>query len=114
MTTENAGADGATVTATVKNVGKMAGGETVQVYVKVCKDGTPNAQLKGIKKLHLQPGESADVKIKLSREALGAFDENGILQVGGEVKVYVGGQAPDARSAKLTGKKDAEFTLTIC
>ena len=114
VTAENAGADGATVKATVKNVGKMAGGETVQVYVKVCKDGTPNAQLKGIKKLHLQPGESADVQIKLSREALGAFDENGVLQVGGEVKVYVGGQAPDARSAKLTGKKDAEFTLTIC
>ncbi len=114
VTAENAGADGATVTATVKNVGKMAGGETVQVYVKVCKDGTPNAQLKGIKKLHLQPGESADVKIKLSREALGAFDENGVLQVGGEVKVYVGGQAPDARSEKLTGKKDAEFVLTIC
>ncbi len=114
VTAENAGADGATVTATVKNVGKMAGGETVQVYVKVYKDGTPNAQLKGIKKLHLQPGESADVKIKLSREALGAFDENGVLQVGGEVKVYVGGQAPDARSEKLTGKKDAEFVLTIC
>ena len=114
VTAENAGADGATVKATVKNVGKMAGGETVQVYVKVCKDGTPNAQLKGIKKLHLQPGESADVQIKLSREALGAFDENGVLQVGGEVKVYVGGQAPDARSAKLTGKKDAEFTLTVC
>lgn len=114
VTAENAGADGATVTATVKNVGKMAGGETVQVYVKVCREGTPNAQLKGIKKLHLQPGESADVKIKLSREALGAFDENGILQVGGEVKVYVGGQAPDARSEKLTGKKAAEFTLTIC
>ncbi|MCR5461221.1 MAG: glycoside hydrolase family 3 C-terminal domain-containing protein [Acetatifactor sp.] len=114
VTAENAGADGATVKATVKNVGKLAGGETVQVYVKVCKDETPNAQLKGIKKLHLQPGESADVQIKLSREALGAFDENGVLQVGGEVKVYVGGQAPDARSAKLTGKKDAAFTLTIC
>lgn len=114
VTAENAGADGATVTATVKNVGKRAGGETVQVYIKVCKEGMPNAQLKGIKKLHLQPGESADVKIKLSREALGAFDENGVLQVGGEVKVYVGGQAPDARSEKLTGKKDAEFTLTIC
>ena len=113
VTAENAGADGVIVKATVKNVGKMAGGETVQVYVKVCKEGTPNAQLKGIKKLFLQAGESADVCIKLSREALGAFDENGELQIGGEIKVYVGGQAPDTRSAKLTGKQDAEFDLTI-
>jgi beta-glucosidase len=105
--------DGAVVKATVKNAGKLAGGETVQVYVKVCKENTPNAQLKGIKKLHLQPGESANVEIKLSREALGAFDENGELQVGGTVKIYVGGQAPDQRSAALTGKKTAEFELNI-
>lgn len=109
----NDGADGVTVTATVKNAGKCFGGETVQVYVKVCKEGTPNAQLKGIKKLHLAAGESADVKIDLSREALGVFDEEGKLQVGGEVKVYVGGQAPDTRSEKLTGKKVDEFELTI-
>ena len=113
VTAENAGADGAIVKATVKNVGKMAGGETVQVYVTTSVAGAPKYQLKGIKKLFLQPGESDDVCIKLSREALGAFDENGVLQIGGEVKVYVGGQAPDQRSAKLTGKQDAEFTLTI-
>ena len=113
VTAENGGADGATVKATVKNVGKMAGGETVQVYVKVCREGTPNAQLKGIKKLFLAPGESADVALKLSREALGAFDENGDLVVGGDVKIYVGGQAPDARSAKLTGKHVTEFAVTV-
>ena len=107
------GANGADITATVKNVGKTFGGETLQVYVKVCKDGTPNAQLKGIKKLHLQPGESAEVKLHLSREALGVFDEEGKLQVGGKGKLYVGGQAPDARSAKLTGKAVSEFELTI-
>ena len=109
----NGGADGACVTATVKNVGKTFGGETVQVYVKVCKEGTPNAQLKGIKKLHLAAGESAEVKITLPREALGAFDEEGKLQVGGDVKIYVGGQAPDARSEKLTGKMVDSFDLTI-
>ena len=113
VTAENAGADGAIVKATVKNVGKVAGGETVQVYVTTSVAGAPKYQLKGIKKLFLQPGESDDVCIKLSREALGAFDENGELQVGGEIKIYVGGQAPDQRSAKLTGKQDAEFTLNI-
>lgn len=108
------GEDGITVTATVTNKGKMAGGETVQVYVKVCREGTPNAQLKGIRKLHLAAGESAQVSVHLPREAFGLFDEEGILQITpGEVKVFIGGQAPDARSEKLTGKKVTEFTLHI-
>lgn len=108
------GEDGVTVTATVTNSGKMAGGETVQVYVKVCREGTPNAQLKGIRKLHLAAGESTQVSIHLPKEAFGLFDEEGILQiVPGEVKVYIGGQAPDSRSEKLTGKKVTEFTLHI-
>lgn len=111
--TDRVSEDGVTISATVTNTGKMAGGETVQAYVKVCREGTPNAQLKGIKKLFLQPGESKEVSIHLSREALGVFDEDGVLQVKGDVKIYVGGQAPDARSEKLTGKKVAEIAVTI-
>ena len=37
---------GMTVRTVIRNIGKMAGGETVQVYVKSCCDGTPNPQLK--------------------------------------------------------------------
>ncbi len=107
-------AEGIDVTATVTNTGKLAGGETVQVYVKVCKEGTPNAQLKGIRKLHLAAGESAKVSIHLPKEAFGLFDEEGVFQITeGDVKVYVGGQAPDSRSEKLTGKKVNAFTLHI-
>ncbi|MBP5732580.1 MAG: glycoside hydrolase family 3 C-terminal domain-containing protein, partial [Lachnospiraceae bacterium] len=109
----SANADGAVVNATVKNTGKMAGGETMQVYVKVCKDGAPNYQLKGIQKLFLAPGESKDVSIKLPKEALGVFDENGELKIGGKTVIYVGGQAPDARSEKLTGKKVSAFEFMI-
>ncbi len=108
------GADGITVKATVTNTGKMAGGEAVQVYVKVCRENTPNAQLKGLKKIHLAPGETTEVEIKLPAESFGLFDEEGVLRISaGEVKVYVGGQAPDSRSAKLTGKKVTELTLQI-
>ena len=99
-------AEGLDVTATVKNTGKMAGGEAVQVYVKVCREGTPNAQLKGIKKLFLEPGEEKTVTIHLPAEAFGLYDEEGIFRMAdGEVKIYVGGQAPDDRSAKLTGRE---------
>lgn len=107
------GEDGVDVTMTVTNTGEMAGGETVQTYVKICREGTPNAQLKGIKKIHLAAGESAEVKIHLPREAFGVFDENGKLLVSGEAKLYVGGQAPDARSARLTGKNVTEIALSI-
>ncbi|MDY6104180.1 MAG: glycoside hydrolase family 3 C-terminal domain-containing protein [Acetatifactor sp.] len=110
---EKVGADGVDITATVTNSGKTAGTETVQVYVKVCREGTPNAQLKGIRKVALAAGESKTVTLHLPKEALGVFDENGELQVNGEVKVYVGGQAPDTRSAKLTGKTVTELTLSI-
>ena len=31
----------------------------------------------------------------------------------GEAKVFLGGQAPDTRSEKLTGKKDSVLTIAI-
>ena len=106
--------EGVDITATVTNVGDMAGGETVQVYVKVCREGTPNAQLKGIQKLHLAAGESTVVDIHLPKEAFGLFDEEGQLRIEeGAVKVYIGGQAPDSRSEQLTGEKVTEITLNV-
>ncbi len=112
--TDTVGEDGITVSATVKNVGDMAGTETVQVYVKVVKENTPNAQLKGIRKVSLAPGETKTVEVKLPKEAFGLFDAEGKLQIEkGDVRVYVGGQAPDTRSEKLTGNKVAELALVI-
>ena len=108
------GKDGVDITATVKNAGSMEGRETVQVYVKVCREGTPNAQLKGICKVALKPGEEKQIQIHLPAEAFGMFDEEGKLQIAqGEVLVYVGGQAPDARSEKLTGRSVTKLSLQI-
>ncbi len=108
------GEDGVEITATVTNTGDLAGGETVQVYVKVCEEGTPNAQLKGIRKLYLEAGQSEVVSIQLPREAFGLYDEEGVLRVKeGAVKVYIGGQAPDSRSEKLTGRKATEIVLSV-
>ncbi len=105
---------GIDIKATVKNVGTMHGVEKVQVYVKVCKENTPNAQLKGIEKVELKPGEEKEITIHLPVEAFGLYDENGKLRIQeGKVCVYIGGQAPDARSEKLTGKKVKEIDLWI-
>ena len=94
-----------TVSVTVKNTGAMAGGQTVQVYVKALREGTPNAQLKGLKKIFLQPGEEKQVRIALPESAFGLYNENGEWMLeAGEYAVYAGMQQPDARSAALTGQ----------
>ena len=107
-------AEGVTVTATVTNTGKMDGAETLQVYVKVNQENTPNAQLKGIKKVALAAGESKTISVTLPAESFALFDEEGILRLtAGDATVYVGGHAPDTRSNSLTGTKAEEFKLQI-
>lgn len=92
--------------AVLNNTGDMSGAETVQVYVKVKKDGAPNWQLKGLKKVHLNPGEQKTVIITLNDEAFGLYDYKGRLVLHeGEYEIFIGTSQPDARSVKLTGKK---------
>jgi beta-glucosidase len=107
-------ADGLTITGKLKNVGAMPGGETVQTYIKINKQGTPNPQLKKILKLHLNPGEETTFTIKLPREAFGLYDEQGEFKIEpGTATVYVGGQGADARSSALTGKSVTSFQVQI-
>lgn len=93
-----------TVTTSVKNTGSMAGGQTVQVYVKALREGTPNAQLKGLKKVYLQPQEEVQVSITLKDEAFALYNEAADFMLEeGEYAVYAGMQQPDERSSALTG-----------
>ena len=108
------GEEGVNIHALVKNTGSMAGGETVQAYVKICGEDTPNAQLKGICKLRLAPGEEKEVLIHLPAEAFGLYDGNGKLRIGpGRAEVYIGGQAPDPRSEKLTGRRTEKLEIEV-
>ena len=72
-------AQGKTVTATltVKNTGKIAGAEVVQLYVKddETKVERPEKELKAFEKIFLQPGESKDITITLPESAFQYFDE---------------------------------------
>ncbi len=105
-------AEGVHVRATVKNTGDRDGIETVQVYVRVCAEGAPNAQLKAIRKLPLKAGEEKTVEIYLPSEAFMLCDGQGVKKLsGGACEVYVGGSQPDARSAALTGKKPTVMTV---
>lgn len=108
------GEDGVDVSAVIKNTGDMDGAETFQVYVKICREGAPNAQLKGLRKVSLQKGGEAAVKIHLPKEAFGLYDEQGRFVVcPGEAVVYAGSHGPDERSCALTGARPESFTLKI-
>jgi beta-glucosidase len=90
----------------VKNTGAYAGAETVQVYVRVKRDGAPKHQLKGLKKVTLNPGEKKTVQLVLQEDAFGLYDNNGNLVLHeGEYELFIGGCQPDARSISLTGSK---------
>lgn len=102
------------VTTTIKNTGKMAGGEAIQVYVKACKEDAPNYQLKALKKVFLQPGEAIKVELKLTSDDFALYDENGVKQLNDcPYKVFVGTNQPDTRSIALTGNMPQEFDLTL-
>ena len=72
--------EGVEINVTIKNTGVIDGTETVQAYVKAKKEGAPNAQLKGIKKVFLKAGEEKTVSIYLPAQSFILFDENGISQ----------------------------------
>ena len=64
-------------TVTVKNTGKCAGAETVQLYIHDVKSSIdrPYKELKGFSKVYLQQGESKDVSITVDQSALSFYDE---------------------------------------
>ena len=104
-----------TVTATLENLGDIAGAETVQVYVKA-KNGknAPHYQLKGLKKIRLEAKACAKVELVLKDTAFALYDEDAKLMLNeGEYQVFVGMSQPDNRSIALTGKKPYCFDV-VC
>ena len=68
----------AELTFKVKNTGKVAGAEIVQVYVsdKKSKEPRPIKELKGFEKVSLQPGETREVTFHITPEDLQLLDRN--------------------------------------
>jgi beta-glucosidase len=89
------------VSVTVTNTGKCAGKEVVQLYVsdEVSSLPRPPKELKGFKKVVLDPGESAIVEFVLDQRALSFYDPYRKQWVAepGEFEVLVGGSSRDIR-----------------
>jgi beta-glucosidase len=92
----------------VTNTGSRPGVAVVQLYIRDrASSAGPRAvrELKGFKKVRLNPGESQDVQFTLSGHDLGCYDKNGRWLVEpGEFQVWL---AQDSASGK-----PANFTLT--
>ena len=70
------GNDLITLSAKIKNSGKVAGQEIVQLYISdpVAEIDRPQKELKGFKKISLKPGEEKIVNFTIDQKALSYFD----------------------------------------
>lgn len=105
-----------TVTFTLKNIGDKAGAEVAQVYVCPPKSKIFKAdrELKGFKKVFLQPGEKQKVSIELDERAFSYYNVNinDWHAESGEYKIIVSASSRDSRLYDsvevITAKPDVE------
>lgn len=94
-----------TVTVTVRNTGKIAGKEIVQVYVQPVKPGLkrPLRELKAFSKVHLEPGEARTVELKLQARDFQYYD---IAHAGWvlDAEAFVIEAAASSRDIRLTSR----------
>ena len=94
---------GRKLSVSVKNSGKVAGAEVVQLYISDTEASVarPAKELKGFKKVFLQPGESAKLTFDITDEALSFFDADAhkwVLEPG-EFVAHVGSASDDIRTS---------------
>lgn len=85
------------VQATVKNCGKLAGDEVVQLYVSALDANVPvpKLHLEGFSRITLKPGQSKNVEFELNNEALQSFDDDGNPFIAkGRYRISIGGGQP--------------------
>ena len=93
--------DGLTVSVDVTNTGRVAGQETVQIYVRDQKATVlrPAKELKGFAKVSLQPGETKTVSIPLDFRAFAFYHVKHKTWVAedGEFEILIGASSADIR-----------------
>ena len=96
----------------MKNTGKVAGSEVVQLYV-ACLDSKiirPEQELRDFAKVNFQPGESREVTFTLSKRSF-AYYNTTICDwhvESGEYEIRVSASSQDVR---LTGKVEVQSTV---
>ena len=93
------------VSVKVKNIGQIAGTEIVQLYIRDIESSVvrPLKDLKGIKRVYLEPGEERTVKFTIDETSLGYTDQvtKEIIVESGVFEIQVGGSSDKYISTKL-------------
>ena len=106
--------DTLTFTLNIKNVGKLAGDEVVQVYLTIAGDDEqlPMKQLKAFKRVSLKSGESQQISFSLKRDDLAYWNEE--LEwalLSGRYTIKIGASSDDIRqqvSFEVTNEQSTE------
>jgi len=89
----------------VKNTGNVAGDEIVQMYIKddISSVSRPVKELRGFRRVHLEPGQTQTVSMTIDRSSLEFYNEDLKLVVEpGTFTVMVGSSSDDNESVVLT------------
>ncbi|MCD7867019.1 MAG: glycoside hydrolase family 3 C-terminal domain-containing protein [Clostridiales bacterium] len=100
-------ADALAVSVTLKNTGDVAGSEVVQLYMHDVAASLvrPAKELKGFRKVTLEPGESRRVTVALPKEQMGFYDDDMEYYLeDGAFILYMGGNSRDCLSETVTVK----------
>lgn len=91
----------------VTNTGKVPGDEIVQLYIKddLSSLSRPVKELKGFSRIHLEAGQSKEVRIPIDRSSLEFYNENlDLIVEEGTFTVMVGPSSNNLQSLTLTVK----------
>lgn len=97
--------ESANLSVRIRNTGKRAGEETVQLYIRdlVASSTRPVRELKGFSKVFLEPGESRVVHFALGPDELGLLDERMAFTVEpGKFHIWVGPHSEEGLRTELT------------
>jgi beta-glucosidase len=106
---------GQRVSVRVRNDGKLAGDEVVQLYVSTPdRRDVPLRSLKGFERVHLAPGEARTIAFDLDPRDLAFADTDGVMRIKtGSYSLWIGGGQPgtSAPGAATTFRMTGETAL---
>jgi beta-glucosidase len=111
------GGEDLVISADVQNVGGLAGGEVVQLYVKDLSASVPVPirSLAGIARLNLKPGEKRNLSFTLNPRQMSVILDNGKRVIEpGDFEISIGGKQPGfsgSGDAKATNVVSGKFTV---
>ena len=103
-------------TVKIKNTGKMAGYEKVQLYIKDMEASVrvPNFSLKKIKPVYLDINEEKELTFEINENDLSIINEKGEKMLEkGAFKVCIGSGQPDRRTKELINNNFIEYDILI-